>query len=133
MPRGGLSYKGIYEPSDLVTVQADTDVKDLYDADSDEDDVLELAVTLTDDGKMGLGDSGDRIDGVINKYEDDDYMTVQRGGFAICQGVSGSLPTAGDFVVCNSAGKVIADDNGTSGPRAWSVDESELEVVVLLT
>jgi hypothetical protein len=75
------------------------------------------AVTLTGNGQMGLGDAGDPLDGIIEKYENDGYMNVQVGGYKTAPGVSGALPTAGDFVCVDGAGLVSKCATQTAAGR----------------
>ena len=97
------------------------------------------AVTLTADGTVGLGSSGDPLIGKLLKYDDDGYGSVQYAGYAVFDGVSGSLPSEKDAVAVNGAGKVIAMTSAQlltmhhKLPTVQSVDSSTYKVVVLLS
>ncbi len=97
------------------------------------------AVTLTADGTVGLGSSGDPLIGKLFKYDDDHYGSVQTQGYATFDGVSGSLPDEKDAVVVNGAGKVIAMTSAQlltvhhKLPTVQSVNTSTCKVVVLLS
>jgi hypothetical protein len=86
------------------------------------------AVTLTGNEEVGFGSNGNAFFGVLTKYEDDGYATVQDAGyFEDLPAVSGAVPTAGTMtlVVDGSGavkasgtlptrGTVIASDNTAS-------------------
>lgn len=81
------------------------------------------AVAIEGDGKAGFGSAGAPLLGKIVKYEDDHRMTVQDGGYTRMPGVSGALPSPGDFLCVNGAGAVSVVASGNVGPaRAVSVD-----------
>lgn len=86
------------------------------------------AVTVTGNGQMGYGSAGDPLRGIIDKYEDDNNMTVQYSGFRTAPGISGSLPTANDYVCVDGAGdvsKVATQTASGRGPAyAVSVDDT---------
>ena len=86
------------------------------------------AVTATGDAQMGYGNAGDPLRGIIDKYEDDGYMTVQVGGYKTAPGVSGALPTVNNFVCVNGAGLVSVCATQTAAGRgpayAASVDDT---------
>jgi hypothetical protein len=104
------------------------------DADSEGD-----AVTLTADETVGLGSTGDPLVGQLFKYEDDGYASVQYQGYAVFDGVSGSLPSEKDAVVVNGSGHVIAMTSAQlltvhhKLPTVHSVDSSTYKVTVLLS
>lgn len=107
MARGGISYDGIYSPFDFVTMKADSGLKAIKTA-SGAAYVEGKVVTVTANDSVGFGTTGKPIDGIINKYEDDDCVTVQTRGFATVPGVSGSIAAAGTFVTVNGAGAVAS-------------------------
>lgn len=88
--------------------------------------VEKMAVTATGDNEMGLGSAGDPLRGIIEKYEDDGFMTVQVKGYKEdVPGVSGALPTANDFICVDGNGAVSNVASGNSGPAyAVSVDDT---------
>jgi len=131
MSRGGISFEGI--GTENVTVKADADVKALVTA-GDADDVVGLAVTITGNDEAGLGAAGAPIFGYIDKYEDDDCMSVRYRGFAEFNGVSGSLPTAGtDFVaVVDGNGAVMASTGATGKSQIVSVGSEVTGPIVVL-
>ena len=76
---------------------------------------------------VGYGTTGDALFGIIEKYENDGYMTVQDGGYRTAPGISGSLPVAKDLVCVNGAGsisKVAIQTSTGRAPRAVSVDNT---------
>jgi len=94
------------------------------------------AVTITGNGQMGYGDAGDPLDGIIDRYEDDGYMGVQVEGYKTAPGISGYLPTAGDYVCVDGSGAVsacaIQTAAGRGQARAESVDDTaEVNTVVV--
>lgn len=97
------------------------------------------AVTLTADGTVGLGSSGDPLIGKLLKYEDDGYGSVQYAGYATFDGVSGSLPDEKDAVAVDGSGNVIAMTSAQlltmhhKLPTVQSVTTSTYKVVVLLS
>jgi len=86
--------------------------------------VENMAVTSTGNYEMGLGSAGDPLKGIIEKYEDDGFMTVQVKGFKEnVPSVSGALPSVDDFVCVNGAGLVSKVASANLGPAyAVSVD-----------
>jgi len=132
MSRRKISYEGIYSPADFVTAEADTNLKALKNV-SGITYVEGMAVVVSGDYKVGLGNSGEPIRGRIDKYEDDDNVTVQVGGHAPFTGVSGSLPSAGDSAVVNGEGKVVAAASKyIGGAKVVAIEPSALKVVVYL-
>jgi hypothetical protein len=131
MSRGGLDFEGLGER--FVTKQADTALKAIALA-SGFAYVEGKAVAVTGNGLVGFGAAGNPLYGRIDKYEDDDYLTVQYGGYAILSGVSGSLPVAGtDFVpVVDGAGAVMASAGAAGKSMIVSVDDTANTVVVLI-
>jgi hypothetical protein len=96
------------------------------------------AVTVTGNGQMGFGSAGDPLKGIIEKYENDGYMTVQYAGLKTAPGISASLPAANDFVCVNGAGSVskcaVQTAAGRGPAYAVSVDDTAdvNEVVVFI-
>ena len=86
--------------------------------------VENLAVTVTGNQEMGLGTAGDALRGVIDKYEDDNYMTVQVRGYRTVPGVSAALPTANEHLVVNGSGAVSEIASPLSPAYAVSVDDT---------
>jgi hypothetical protein len=91
-------------------------------------EVSACAVTYTGNGQMGLGDAGDPLDGIIDRYESDGYMGVQTEGYKTAPGISGYLPTAGDFVCVDGAGAVskcaVQTAAGRGSAKASYVDNT---------
>ena len=94
--------------------------------------VLDKAVTITGDKEVGFGNEGDPLLGRIHQYEFDGYVTVQDAGYTELPGVSGNLPSPGDYVVVNGAGAVIPSAGATGPARAVSVDTTNNKVIVLI-
>ncbi|MBA1335836.1 MAG: hypothetical protein HPY66_1654 [Firmicutes bacterium] len=92
------------------------------------------AVTITGNDEYGYGSAGDPLRGVILHYEDEDCMTVQYRGYAELDGVSGALPTAGNYLVVDGAGAVSATATATNA-YAVSVgsDSATGPVIVLIS
>lgn len=130
MPRGGVDFEGI--SAEYVTVQAHGSVNSVALA-SGAAAVEGKAVTVTGNGQMGYGSAGAPLRGIIQKYEGDGYMTVQIRGYKTAPGVSGALPTAGDFLCVNGAGAVSKVASGNAGPAyAVSVDNAANTVMVFI-
>lgn len=72
-----------------------------------------MAVAITGNMTAGFGNAGNRLLGKVETYHSDDTMTVQDVGYTAFTGVSGSLPTAGDVVVVNASGAVMASTGAT--------------------
>ena len=94
--------------------------------------VVGKAVTITAGAEAGYGSAGDKLLGKINQYEFDEYMTVQDAGYTVFEGVSGSLPNPGDFVVVNGSGAVIPSTGAVGPAKAIAVDATTFEVMVLI-
>lgn len=107
MSRGGVSFEGHYEPSDLITFQAAGSVSSVMLV-SGAAYVEDMAVAVENNGVAGFGSAGDPLLGRIDKYDSDHYMTVQVAGTMTLPGVSGSLPLPNAHVVVNGDGKVSA-------------------------
>lgn len=130
MSRGGIDFEGI--GAEYVTVQAAGSVSSVALA-SGASAVIGKAVTITGNGQMGYGSAGNPLKGIIQQYEDDGNMTVQYKGFATAPGISGALPTAGDFVCVDGSGAVSKVASGNAGPAyAVSVDSTANTVVVFI-
>lgn len=121
MSRLGIGFEGI--GAKFVTVQAAGSVSAVALI-SGAAYVEGKAVTITDDGQMGYGSAGDPLKGIIDKYEDDNNMTVQYAGYkedVPC--ISGSVPDAGKFVCVNGDGAISQVASANVGPAyAVSVD-----------
>lgn len=134
--RGGLDFEGIGYRA--ATYKADAAlVSAVTNARAWENDgrgaVIGKAVTITDDGEVGFGSTGNPLLGKINQYAFDGHVTVQDAGYTEFEGVSGSLPTAGDFVAVNGAGKVVTVSAGEgSNSKAINVDTANQKVMVLI-
>lgn len=129
MARGGVDFEGI--GARYTTYKASTSLKSIVAA-SGVAAVEGKAVTITGNGEVGFGSAGDPLLGKVDKYESDGYVTVQDAGYAEFPGVSGSLPTAGNYVVVNGQGAVVASAGATGPAKAVSVDATNLKVMVLI-
>lgn len=80
------------------------------------------AVTITGNQEVGFGSNGNEFFGIIEKYEDDGYVTVQDQGYREdVPAVSGSVPTYGKrTLVVNGAGEVKS--SGTVPTRGQVID-----------
>ncbi len=78
------------------------------------------AVTINGNSTAGFGSAGDRLLGKVEHYHYDDTMTVQDVGYTEFTGVSGSLPTAGNILVVDGSGAVMASTGATG--RSVAVD-----------
>lgn len=78
------------------------------------------AVAINGNSTAGFGSAGDRLLGKVEHYHSDDTMTVQDVGYAAFNGVSGSLPTAGNVLVVNGSGAVMASSGATG--RSVAID-----------
>lgn len=79
------------------------------------------AVAINGNSTAGLGSAGDRLLGKVEHYHSDDTMTVQDVGYTSFTGVSGSLPTAGNVLVVNGSGAVMASTGATGQSVAVDV------------
>ena len=128
MARDDIAFTGI--GSKYATYKTHVSIT----ADNEDD-----GVTLTADGTVGLGSTGDPLVGQLFKYDDDGYASVQYAGYAVFDGVSGSLPDEKDAVVVNGSGCVIAMTSAQlltlhhKLPTVHSVDSSTYKVTVLLS
>ncbi len=128
--RGGIDFEGIDYKA--ATFEAAGSVSAAYLA-SGFTGVEGKAVTITGNKQAGFGSAGNPLLGVINKYERDHTMTVQYGGYAEMPGVSGTMPTAGNFLVVDGSGAVQASTGAVGPARAISVDSSaSVNTVVVL-
>lgn len=80
------------------------------------------AVTITGNQEVGFGSNGNEFFGIIDKYEDDGYVTVQDQGYREnVPAVSGSVPTYGQrTLVVDGSGAVKA--SGTVPTRGIVID-----------
>jgi hypothetical protein len=122
MARGGLSFERI--GAKYVTVQAAGSVSAVALA-SGAAFVEGKAVTCEGNGLFGFGQAGDALRGIIDKYEDDHYMTIQFAGFREgVPGISGALPAANDYLVVNGSGAVSEVATAVNGAYAVEVDDT---------
>jgi hypothetical protein len=95
------------------------------------------AVTNSGDGQMDFGSAGDPLRGIIDQYEADHYMTVQFAGFREdIPGVSGSMPSAKEFLCVDGAGHVSECATQTAAGRgpAYAVvvdDDADVNTVTV--
>ena len=130
MSRGGVDFTGIGVK--YATFEAAGSVSAAFLA-SGANGVEGKAVTITGNSQAGFGSAGNPLLGKILKYEDDDLMTVQYAGYAEMPGVSGTMPTAGNYLVVNGSGAVQASTGATGPAKAVSVDSSaNVNTVVVL-
>lgn len=132
----GIDFEGIRYGA--ATYEAHSGLKDAVNAardwnDDGRDAVIGKAVTITGDGEAGYGSDGDQLLGKIHQYEFDEKVTVQDAGYTELPGVSGNLPTAGDFVVVNGSGAVVASTGAVGPAKAVSVDTANYKVMVLIS
>lgn len=125
-----IGYRG-------VTYKAHTDVAGVVTA-SGKSAVIGLGVTLVADGKVGFGGAtGSRLLGRICQYEDDGYVTVQDCGYCTMIGKATACPAAGDWVLVNNEGELIASKSGTdavpTNAQAISVNATTKEVVARIS
>ncbi len=118
MSRGGLDHEGI--GARFAPWEADDTLKAAVLA-SGVAFAEGKAVTITGNYKAGFGSAGNALLGKVDKYESDGYMTVQCGGETEMLGVSGSLPTAGNILVVDGAGAVMASTGATGSAKAIDV------------
>ena len=127
MSRGGIDFEGI--AAKFATVQAAGSISAIaLVSGAAYVEVSACAVTVTGNGQMGLGSAGDPLRGIIDHYEGDGNMTVQIAGFRTAPGISGSLPSANDFVCVDGAGAISKCATQTAAGRgpayAVSVDDT---------
>lgn len=135
MSRGGVDFEGI--GARYATVEAAGSISSIaLVSGAAYVEVSAAAVTFTGNHQMGLGSAGNPLDGIIQKYEDDGYMTVQVAGYKTAPGISGFLPSAGDFVCVDGSGHVskvaIQTAAGRGQAKAVSVDNSASVVQVFI-
>jgi hypothetical protein len=122
MSRGGLSFAGV--GAKYVTVQAAGSVSAVALV-SGAAYVENMAVTEESDGKFGFGSAGDPVRGIIDKYEDDHYMTLQYAGYREdVPGVSAALPTRNKSIAVNGSGAVSEVASMNSPAYAVEVDDT---------
>ena len=127
--RGGLDFEGI--GAVFAAFQADGSVSSVMLA-SGVAYVEGKAVTIVGNGQAGFGSAGNPLLGRIDKYEQDHYMTVQTGGYTSMPGVSGSLPTANNYLVVNGSGAVQASTGAVGPAKAVSVGDAVTGPVMVL-
>ena len=129
MARGGLDWEGIgYRGATYKAANALVSVVTASGVAA----VEGKAVTITGDGEVGFGSNGDTLLGKLDKYESDNYVTVQDAGYTSIPGVSGSLPSAGNFLVVNGSGAVKASTGAVGPARAVSIGTAATGPVVVL-
>jgi hypothetical protein len=140
MSRYGLDFEHIGFRG--VTFEADDSLKNaVLAARGWENDgrsaVLDKAVALTGDGKVGFGADGDRLFGRVHQYEFDGYVTVQDSGYCTLPANETAMPAPGDWVVVDGTGKVKVSENaGTPVPTnaiVVSADSVNKTVVVRIS
>jgi hypothetical protein len=90
------------------------------------------AVTITGNMTAGFGAAGNPLLGKIETYKSDNTMTVQDVGYTEMTGVSGSLPTAGNYLVVNGSGAVMASTGATGPAKAINVGTDATGPVMVL-
>lgn len=93
------------------------------------------ALTILEDGKIGLGQFGDPLEGTLFIWESDGYASVQDRGTVTVRGVPGNLPNLGDEVCCDGFGRVVSVPENS--PRRYrnrvsTVDLATNRVTVVL-
>jgi hypothetical protein len=127
--RGGLCFKGL--GAQYATVKAAGSVSSVALV-SGTAYVENKAVTCEGDGLYGYGSAGDPIRGIIQKYDDDGYMSIQHSGFRVgVPGVSGALPSANDFLAVDGSGAV--SEIATNKGPAYAVEVDDTADVNLVT
>ncbi len=130
MARGGVEFEGI--GAAYATFKAADAIKTAVTA-SGVGYIEGKAVTITGNDEVGFGANGAPLLGKALKYEGDGYLSVQYKGYTVLPGVSGSLPTAGNFLVVDGAGAVKASTGAVGPARAISVDSTYNTVMVLIS
>lgn len=128
--RERFDFEGIH--ADASTWKADAALISAVAAAGGANTAEGKAVTITGNMTAGFGSDGDPVLGKVETYHSDNVMTVQDVGYTEMPGISGSLPTAGDFLVVNGAGAVKASAGATGPARAVSVDSTTNTVMVLI-
>jgi hypothetical protein len=122
MTKNGIEFAGI--GAKYATVKAAGSVSAVALA-SGVAYVENKAVTCEGNELYGYGNAGDPLRGVIEKYEDDGYMTIQYAGFREdVPGVSAALPAANEHLVVNGSGAVSEAASPKSPAYAVSVDDN---------
>jgi len=127
MTRKEISFNGLYADHDFITMKAATGVKTMATA-SGKAAVEGLAVTVEGNQTAGFGSIGNPLLGIIHKYEDDGFVTIQKGGIAEIATVS-STPAAGDSLVVNGAGLV---SGGVGRGIVLSADSTNKKVYAII-
>jgi hypothetical protein len=122
MSRLGIDFAGV--GAKYATVQAAGSVSAVALA-SGVAYVEGKAVTCEGNGIYGFGSAGDPVRGIIDKYEDDHYMTVQYAGFRTdVPGVSAALPTVDKPIAVDGSGAVSEVASINSSAYAVEVDDT---------
>ncbi len=90
------------------------------------------AVTITGNMTAGFGAAGNPLLGKVETYHYDHSMTVQDVGYTEMPGVSGNLPTAGNYLVVNGNGAVMPSAGATGPARAVNVGTDATGPVMVL-
>ena len=117
----GISFEGINEH--FTTYKLSSATKAVAVA-SGASYVEGKAVALTGNQEVGFGADGNAFFGIIDKYEDDGYVTVQDEGYRVdVPAVSGSVPTYGTrTLTVNGSGSIKSSG---SVPTRGMVIESD--------
>lgn len=94
------------------------------------DGAVGKAVTITGDGEVGYGESGDALFGVLQQVESDGYATVQVKGFAENVSMTDTTedkPAVGAAVCVDGSGSIVKVAEGKEGKGiVISVDDSTI-------
>lgn len=116
-PRTGISFQGIdqhrttFLSSGLTINNAPT---------GGYPNNLGSAVTLVSNQTVGLGSAGNRLIGIVDKFERDNKVTVRDRGY-VTFNYTGAIPLVGDSV----------EVNGTGGVRRATSDNVDRDNVVV--
>lgn len=128
----GISFQGI--GSHETTYKVATATKAIATA-SGNSAIEGKAITLTGKEEVGFGSDGNAFHGVLVKYEDDGYASVQdEGYFEDLPAVSGSVPTYGTrTLVVDGAGAVKSSGTAyTRGEVISSDDSASVNTITVL-
>lgn len=102
---------------------------------SDTTPVVGMAVTITGNGEVGKGSSGNAVAGIITHVQGNGLVTVQVKGFAedvTITSTSSNAPAAGNVVAVDGAGKLVKVADAVYGAKAVSVDGTAKTATILL-
>lgn len=127
----GLGFNGINEHFTAFKLSAAT--KAVATA-SGASAVEGKAVALTGNQEVGFGANGNAFFGIIDKFEDDGYVTVQDSGYKEgIPAVSGSVPTFGqNTLVVNGSGAVRASGSVPTRGQVIESDTTTNTITVLI-